>query len=289
MSAAGMEHDQGPDSTAVRVALWRALHVRVDARPHILEDEVGLRLISPEDNWVLRPDMDPEFTKPFRASIVARSRFVEDLVLEQAQLGVRQYAILGAGLDTFAQRRPEMGSRLSVFEIDRPGTLQWKRRRLIELGFGIPEWLHFIGVDFQMGDAWSVRSRSEGFDIAQPAVVAAMGVSMYLIEDAVASLLREAATLAPRSTFVMTFLLPTELIDPAVRTGVERAEQGARASGTPFRSFFSPTEMVELARQSGFREAQHVSAAVLANRYFTGRTDGVRPPTAAEEILVATT
>src|SRR5262245_7331953 len=93
-----------PDSTAVRVALWRALHVEVDASPHGFEDEIGLKLAAPDDGWQNRPDMSP-FTRPFRASIVARARFIEDLVAEQVEHGVRQYVILGAGLDTFVQRR----------------------------------------------------------------------------------------------------------------------------------------------------------------------------------------
>src|SRR6187397_1051980 len=101
-----------PDNTAVRVALWRALHAQIDSPPHIIEDEIGLRLIAPEDDWRHRPDMDPNFTKPFRASIVARARFIEDLLLQQAQRGIGQYVILGAGLATFAQRRPEIGSKL---------------------------------------------------------------------------------------------------------------------------------------------------------------------------------
>ena len=70
-----------PDSTAVRVALWRALHVQVDPPPHVLEDEVGLKLAAPDEGWRSRPDMSP-FTRPFRASIVARARFIEDLVAE---------------------------------------------------------------------------------------------------------------------------------------------------------------------------------------------------------------
>jgi methyltransferase (TIGR00027 family) len=105
----------------VRVALWRALHVQVDSPPHVFVDEVGLRLVAPENGWHRRPDMS-SFTRPFRASIVARSRFIEDLVAEQAARGVTQYVILGAGLDTFAQRRPELASRLLVFEIDQPGS-----------------------------------------------------------------------------------------------------------------------------------------------------------------------
>src|SRR4051794_5869882 len=116
-----------PDSTAVRVALWRALHVQIDPPPHVFEDEIGLALAAPDDGWRNRPDMGP-FTKPFRASIVARARFVEDLVLEQAARGVRQYVLLGAGLDTFVQRRPDFAPALTVFEVDRPGPQAWKRQ-----------------------------------------------------------------------------------------------------------------------------------------------------------------
>src|SRR2546423_8670205 len=109
------EHVTGPDDPAVRVALWRALHVEVDSPPHVLEDEVGLKLAAPDDGWRSRPDMSP-FTRPFRASIVARARFIEDLVAEQAAHGAGQDVILRARFDTFAQRRPELASRLLVFE-----------------------------------------------------------------------------------------------------------------------------------------------------------------------------
>ncbi|GAB3629284.1 O-methyltransferase [Pandoraea terrae] len=125
------EQDVAPDSTAARVALWRALHVEADPPPRVLEDEIGLKLLAPDTDWRRRGDMDPQFTRPFRASIVARARFIEDLVVEQASRGLDQYVILGAGLDSFAQRRPEIASHLRVFEVDQPGPQAWKRRRLI--------------------------------------------------------------------------------------------------------------------------------------------------------------
>jgi hypothetical protein len=74
----------------VRVALWRALHVELDPPPHVLEDEVGLKLVAPDEGWRRRPDMDPNFTRLFRAAIMARARFIEDLVLEQAGRGIGQ-------------------------------------------------------------------------------------------------------------------------------------------------------------------------------------------------------
>jgi methyltransferase (TIGR00027 family) len=278
-----------PDSTAMRVALWRAMHVQVDAPPHVIEDEIGLKLVAPEDVWRQRPDMDPQFTRAFRASIVARARFIEDLVVEQARHGVDQYVILGAGLDTFAQRRSEIASRLKVFEVDQRGPQAWKRDRLIELGYGIPEWLRLVPVDFEAGDSWWERLAEAGFDASRAAIVTSTGVSMYLTKDAIAATLRQVAALAPRSTLAITFLLPLELADSAVRPGLELAEKGARASGTPFISFFTPHEILTLAREAGFREVQHVSAATLTQRYFASRTDGLRPPNNAEELLVANT
>jgi methyltransferase (TIGR00027 family) len=281
--------DVAADSTAVRVALWRALHVQIDPPPHVLDDEIGLRLASPEEGWRSRPDMHPQWTRAFRASIVARARFIEDLVVERAGGGVGQYVILGAGLDTFAQRRPEIASRLRVFEIDRPGPQAWKRQRLAELGFGISEWLRFVSVDFETGPSWRQRLADEGFDATKPAVVASTGVSMYLGREANMDMLRQVAALASGTTFAMTFLLPLELADPEVRPGLERAVEGARASGTPFISFFTPEEIVTLARDAGCRDVRHVSAEDLTRRYFAARSDGLCPPKNAEELLVATT
>lgn len=277
-----------PDDTAVRVALWRALHVRADAPPHVLEDEIGLKLVAPPDGWEKRPDMSP-FTRPFRASILARARFVEDLVAERAARGVGQYVILGAGLDTFAQRRPELAARLAVFEIDQPATQAWKRTRLVDLGFGVPSFLHLVPVDFEAGDAWRDRLIDAGFDPRAPAVVASTGVSMYLTREAIAQTLRAFASFAPGSTFVMSFMLPFNRVDPEVRPGMERAAEGARANGTPFLSFFEPAEMLALARDTGLSDVEHVASGALAERYFADRTDGLRPPDAAEELLVART
>ncbi|VVE63276.1 methyltransferase [Pandoraea captiosa] len=281
--------DIAPESTAARVALWRALHLEVDAEPHVLTDIVGLRLLEPPDDWRERGDMNPEFTRAFRASIVARARYIEDLVVAQCRNGVRQYVILGAGLDSFVQRHPELAGSLTVFEVDRPGPQRWKHDRLIATGYGVPDALRFVPVDFEAGDAWRNALLAGGFDPRQPAVIVSTGVSMYLTREANAATLREVASFAPGSTFAMTFLLPLEMADADVRPGLEMAAKGARASGTPFISFFTPQEMMDLARANGFAHVQHVSATALTDQYFANRADGLRPPANAEELLVAMT
>jgi methyltransferase (TIGR00027 family) len=278
-----------PDNTAVRTALWRAMHVEVDAAPPVLEDLVGLHLAAPEPHWRDRPDMHPDGTRGFRASIVARARFIEDLVAEQAlDHGVTQYVILGAGLDTLAQRRPDLGARLRIFEVDQPGTQAWKRRRLVELGFGLPGWLRLVPVDFETGERWWDGLCTAGFEPGRPAVVASTGVSMYLAKDTNAATLGQLAALAPGSTVAMTFLLPADLLDEADRPGLEMSARGAGRAGTPFVSFYRPEELLGVARSAGFRTVRHLSSPTLADRYFAGRVDGLRPST-GEDILLATT
>src|SRR4051794_310278 len=276
-----------PDSTAVRTALWRALHLEVDAPPHVLEDRIGLQLAAPDPDWRQRPDMNEYATPGVRASIVARARFIEDLVAERADCGVGQYVLLGAGLDTFAQRRPEIACRLTVFEVDRPGPQGWKRQRLVETGFGVPRWLRLVPVDFETTSWWD-GLLANGFDASQPAVVASLGVSMYLTGQATAATLRQSASLAPGSTLAMTFMRPVELVAPEEQAMHRAADAAARASGTPFISYYAPDQILAMARDAGFATVRHVTAAEYMQRYFAGRNDGLRPFT-TEELLVATT
>jgi methyltransferase (TIGR00027 family) len=276
-----------PDSTAVRTALWRALHVELDGPPRVLDDTIGLQLADPGPDWRQRPDMNEYATPGVRASIVARARFIEDLVVEQADHGVGQYVLLGAGLDTFAQRRREIASRITVFEIDQAEPQAWKRQRLLELGFGIPEWLRLVPVDFETTSWWD-GLMANGFDAANPAVVASLGVSMYLTKEATAATLRQSATLAQGSTLAMTFMRPVELVEPEEQAMLRATDAAARASGTPFISYYAPDEILAMARDAGFATARHVTAADHTQRYFADRTDGLRPFT-TEELLVATT
>lgn len=274
-----------PDNTAIRTALWRALHVQIDAKPHVFKDEIGLKLAAPPGDWQQRPDM--KFTKRLRASIIARARFIEDLIIEQTQQGISQYVILGAGLDTFAQRKPEIASKLQIFEIDQPDTLIWKQQRLIELGFGIPGYLHFVPVDFETSSWWEQLLKA-GFDANRTTVVACTGVSLYLTKEAIISTLNRIATLVPGSKLAMTFYLPMQLLDEEDKPMQEIAEKGARTAGTPFVSFFTPDEILALARETGFKEAKTISTKDLEQLYFAGRTDHLLPAS-GEVFLLATT
>ena len=166
---------------------------------------------------------------------------------ERAAAGIDQYVILGAGLDTFAQRHPDVSSSLQIYEVDQPGTQAWKRRRLAEEGYPVPEGLHFVSVDFEIGESWWDALNANGFNADGASIVSSMGVSMYLTTEATDATLRQVAALAPGSVLTMTFMLPLDLLDDVEGPMLAGVEAQARASGTPFISHYSPDEMVERA------------------------------------------
>lgn len=285
----------GPDLTAVGAAFGRAAHVILDAPPYVLEDTLGIRLADEDvlraaqllgsDGRLVAARDDPRAR--WRGTFVGRARFVEDLVGERLAMGVDQYVLLGAGLDTYAQRRPEVAARLRIFEVDEPKTQQWKQARLRDLAMPVPQHLRFVPVDFECGASWVEAISTAGFDAARASVVASSGVTQYISADALATTLRAAAALAPGTTFVCTFVLPVDLIDPDERALRALTEERAVARGFPWISFYSPDRMLSLATAAGFQEVRHVSARELNERYFRARPDGLRVAS-GEHLMTAT-
>src|SRR5580658_4555991 len=134
--------------TAHRVAIRRAAHQLLD-HPRVLDDPLALRIIGSEAAEELRtnPKEHHAFSRAFRAFMAARSRYAEDELASAVALGVTQYVVLGAGLDTFAYRNPHPGLR--VFEVDHPATQTWKREQLQAASIPVPPSLTFVPVDFE--------------------------------------------------------------------------------------------------------------------------------------------
>jgi methyltransferase (TIGR00027 family) len=213
----------------------------LDAEPQVFEDDLGFRLANvPEvleaarfpagDAWLEHPAMR---AGPWRASVVARARFVEDLVGERLQAGVAQFVVLGAGLDTYALRHAGVDDGLVPFEVDQPETQRWKQARMRALGLPVPRALRFASFDLESGDSWLAALVEVGFDPSRPAVVASTGLTQYVTEATVRRIMRDVARLARSTTYVSTFILPLEAVDPVDRDLVALTAQINVGRGTP--------------------------------------------------------
>ena len=108
-----------------------------------------------------------------RALMVVRNRYAEDELARSIQRGVRQYVILGAGLDTFAYRNSF--PHLRVFEVDYPATQGWKRSCLEKAAIPIPASVTFLSVDFERQMIVDAL-RQSGFKSDQPTFISCIGV-----------------------------------------------------------------------------------------------------------------
>ena len=266
-----------PSRTAVRVATLRAVHELLD-EPLVLDDPIALPILGRKAEEALRDDPfqynDP-MSRSLRASLVVRSRFAEDELARAVTAGVRQYVILGAGLDTFAYRNPHESAGLQVFEVDHPATQQWKRERLSETGISLPKSLTFAAVDFEHGTLERDLAQA-GFLADQPACFSWLGVTMYLTEAAVMDLLRVIAGMAQGSSIVFDYRVPPDQLDPIGRAIAEAMEHRAAAVGEPWISAFDTELLRQKILDLGYGEVEAWEPEALNRRYLYRRKDGLR-------------
>jgi len=255
-------------ATAERVAMRRAAHQLYDD-PVVFTDPLAFRVLSDEAAARVRNGAEQEngnaWARGLRASVAMRSRFAEEELAAAVGRGVRQYVVLGAGLDTFAYRNAH--DQLSVFEVDHPATQEWKRQRLAHAGIDIPESLRFAPVDFEH-QTLLAGLEAAGFNSEQPAFFSWLGVVPYLTRDAVMSTLRTIGALPRGSGVVFDYAIPREWMGEAERRAFEfLAERVARA-GEPFRSFFVPEQLAQDLRALGFSALEDLDSAALRARWF---------------------
>jgi methyltransferase (TIGR00027 family) len=267
-----------PSETALRVAMRRAAHQVLDD-PKIFDDPLALRILGVDDASALQPR--PEWleetplSRVLRASLAARSRYAEDELHLAVNRGIHQYVILGAGIDTFAYRNPYRHGVLHVFEVDHPATQIWKRMRLKDAGFPIPEALTYIPVDFET-QTLAEGLRQAGFDTSQCTFFSWLGVTPYLTDSAITATLRFLASMPVGSGIVFDYMIVPSLLNPAARRAFDSLAHCVASAGEPFQSFFDPSSLESSLLAMGFGQAEDITPEEMNARYFHGRTDGLR-------------
>jgi methyltransferase (TIGR00027 family) len=258
------------------VALLRAVHQVLDGEPKILDDPIALRLLDPAASDHIRKHAERfagDGARALRSHVVLRSRFAEDRLAEAVARGVRQYVVLGAGLDTFAYRQPAWARELAIFEIDHPASQDEKRRRLAAGGIAIPGNVRHVAVDFELEPLPDALVRG-GVDVTAPVFFTWLGVLMYLTEAAGDAVLRAVSALVPGTEIVFTFSQPEAPRPSAAPSLAQRAAE----IGEPWLTRSDPRELEAKLRAFGFSRAGFLEPADAAALYFRGRTDGLPPP-----------
>lgn len=270
-----MIHAQ-PSKTALRVALRRAAHQVHDAMPLVFNDPLAVRILGQEYSAEIdrTPGSDRRpFSAALRAFVVGRARLAEDVLAAAVrEREVRQYLVLGAGLDTFAYRNPYADVR--VFEVDHPATQAWKRQMLEAAAIVIPADAHLVPVDFE-NDSLLARLSASGFDAAAPTVTAWLGVVPYLTFEAFRATMRVLSGFPAGSQIVFDYAQPREALPPQEQLMLDSLSARVAQAGEPFQLFFTPDRLARELESMGMRVVDDLDGAAMTTRYFAGRTDGL--------------
>ena len=268
--------EAAPSRTAMLAALGRGLHRMEADPPWVLDDTFALVLVGPvwrelhERVFSLFPG---HVTREVIAAICTRSRYAEDRL---AAGTFAQYVILGAGLDSFAWRRPDLLRSLKVFEVDHPASQAWKLERVRELALPLNDSQVFVPVDFE-AEPLRDALHTAGFDWGQRTLFSWTGVAPYLTPQAIASTLRTIAGAAPGSEVAFSYLAEESVLDD-VGTAFTRIYAPLAASlGEPLQPGWPVIEIERLISRCGLEVVDHPARADLQQRYFTDRTDALRP------------
>jgi methyltransferase (TIGR00027 family) len=277
--------------TALGAAFYRAQHHLHDD-PKLIDDPFAERLLTADEMRVLAerrvrdglelgiapgPDADVlartlrELTPA--SSVLVRARYTEDRLALAIERGIDQYVLVGAGLDTFAFRRAELGDRLQVFEIDHPQSQAFKRERLAAAGLAPPSHLHFGVADFEHESAADALRRLP-FRADRPALFAWLGVTMYLTHAAIDATWRALASVAaPGSELVFDFLRRGDGATPA-SPAAQRFLERLAASGEPIRSALDVAALPGQLAEAGWSVVELLDQREIEHRYFASRADG---------------
>lgn len=264
-----------PSLTAIGVARRRAAHQLFDS-PVVFKDPLAVIILGPDAEGRLRADEHKHrerFSVALRAFVVARARVAEEELDRAIARGVRQFVILGAGLDTFAYRNPQTAVR--VFEVDHPATQAWKRDALRAAAIDIPPSLMFAPVDFEQQTLADGLSAA-GFDANSPAMFSWLGVTMYLTREGFDATLQFLASRPAGTSVVFDYASDRASLPMLERLALSMLEKRVERAGEPFRTYFQPAELARRLTDAGFASVADFGADELNARYFGGRSDNLR-------------
>jgi methyltransferase (TIGR00027 family) len=260
-----------PSRTAQRVAMRRATHQLLD-NPRVFDDPLAIAITNGESEQP--QNAQQPYSRSLRAFLAVRSRYAEDLLGRAVEGGIRQYVVLGAGLDTFAYRNPFQSAGLHVFEVDHPATQEWKRAQLHQAGIAIPGDMTFAAVDFER-ESLEIGLPRAGFDKQRPAFFSWLGVTPYLSRAAFDATIQFIASMPSNSGVVFDFAVERSLLSPPLQLALDALSARVARAGEPFRLFFDPAALTRDLEHLGLGNIEDLNGDQINARYFAGRLDGL--------------
>jgi methyltransferase (TIGR00027 family) len=209
----------------------------------------------------------------------ARTHYIDALLMQMVEAGVKQVVILGAGFDSRGYRFRHVYPKLHFFEVDLPATIEWKKKKVIKIFGRLPEAVVYAPIDFNTQTLQDALYPL-GYDPRQKTFFIWEGVTMYITEDAC----RGTLTFIKNNSAAGSTVVYDYILRPVIEGhykgfyGAERIAATVATHGEPYICGWTDHEAEEMIQQTGLEMVSNVDTDFLTKRYLIGsdgRPDGM--------------
>jgi len=203
--------------------------------------------------------------------IMARKRYIDEIVTKAADGQVEAVVNLGAGFDTRAFRLAAL-TEVPVWEVDQAQNIEAKRKRLERLFGDVPAHVTLVPIDFDSEDLATVLD-SHGYEPGKRTFFIWEGVTQYVTKSGIRATFDFLAKAPSGSQLVFTYT-PRDFIEGEVFYGQEYLFKKMLLKDKIWLFGFDPETMDEFLGEYGWRVVEHLGYNELDERYVkpTGRT-----------------
>lgn len=260
--------------TAPGIAVVRAIESEKPQGARICYDPYARQFLNPLFYRFMRLFIDSGYAERSGSGVqgflVARCRYMDDILQHSLEDGLQQLVILGAGYDSRAYRFEQLKQGVKAFEVDHPSTQKVKMSRVMAILGELPGQVTFVGLDFNH-ETLEQRLPESGYDAQLKTLFIWEGVVMYLSAKAVDSTLSFIARHSGAGSQVVFDYIYSALLDGTVRHGeVNRMHRVRRFSGEQLTFSIPAGEASRFLAHRGFYNVKDINGEQLHQRYFTG-------------------
>jgi methyltransferase (TIGR00027 family) len=229
---------------------------------------IEVRLFGPIRNWVIKKS--EQKVPGLWGGIMARKRYIDDIVSEAADGQIEAVVNLGAGFDTRAFRLRAL-AEVPVWEVDQPQNIDAKRSRLEKLFEPVPAHVTLVPIDFDHEDLATVLA-SHGYEPDRRTMFVWEGVTQYVTEAGIRATFDFLARAPAGSRMVFTYT-PKDFIDGENFYGLEYLYKQMLVKDKIWLFGIDPENINDFLGEYGWQVLEHLGYDELGERYVkpTGR------------------
>lgn len=203
--------------------------------------------------------------------LLARERYIDDVLEDFIKKGIQQLVILGAGYDSRALKFEELKMGIKVFEVDHPATQTDKINRLRTMLGAIPPHIAFVAVDFNT-QALDKRLGESGYDPGLKTLFIWQGVTMYLTSEAVDDTLKFVAHNSGTGSAIVFDYVYRKVLEGEGKHGEISSMRRYRfMTGEGLTFGIEQGSIKAYLNQRGFPKVMDIDANGLRQAYFTNK------------------